>query len=172
MGSTEKNPCANCSVNCCKTLSGLRVSEAEYQQHFGRFEARLDVKQVDRLYVVSAKAGTTCPHFIGEQCSVYVERPMECRLFPYTLREPIQEGNRVQLFFEASTKCPRKDTLIMPQAKAKAMITVFAQGVYNDFEKIKVERKWLLTRAKFKMLRFLRARRPAQSGPGVRRAGV
>lgn len=156
MGSGNTNVCSRCIIgqDCCRNLSGLKLSENEYEQHFAKHSENLEVRQENNLYVVSAIDGKPCPNWIDDQCSIYIDRPMECRLFPYTLGKIIHHGNRINITFHSHTQCPEKKTLLMSKAEANGMILSFARSVFPDADKIISEHEWLFTKLKYKIMRL------------------
>lgn len=102
-----KIDCLQCA-NCCKNYSPrfktpdikrisrhLRMKEGEFIEEY------LDLdKEGD--YVVK---GTPCPFLgAGNECSIYEERPSDCRRFPYTDEDVLIK--RPQLTQKNSTFCP------------------------------------------------------------------
>ena len=162
MDSSNINVCIKCSIgqDCCRNLFGLRLSENEYKQHFARHSDSLEVRQDTRLYFVSAKEGYSCPNWVGDQCAIYTDRPMECRFFPYTIGKIIHKGNRVDITFHSRTPCPKKKILLMPKAEANEMLVSFARSVFSDVDKINVEHEWLFTKLKYKIMRLITSRWP------------
>ncbi|MCP4348112.1 MAG: YkgJ family cysteine cluster protein [Desulfobacterales bacterium] len=148
------NMCSKCSIkqDCCRNLSGLRMSEIEYKQHFANNNDGLTVMQVGRLFLVSAKDGHSCPYWTGDQCSIYADRPMECRLFPYSLGKIIHIGSSVNISFHSRTECPDKEILLMSKADANKMIVSFSRQAFHDADKINIDYEWFYIRAKFKIM--------------------
>ncbi|NQU29261.1 MAG: YkgJ family cysteine cluster protein [Anaerolineae bacterium] len=157
MEASNKNVCLSCSIeqDCCRNMSGLRLSEKEYKEHFDIHLEKLVVKQVGRLYSVSGKDGASCPNWIGEQCSVYETRPMECRLFPFTLGKVAHINDRVDISYHSRTQCPEKKILLMSQVDAHEMISTFAEDVFSDVDKINIEHERLFTRLKYKIKKYV-----------------
>ena len=157
MDSSNNNMCNKCSIkqDCCRNLSGLRLSEIEYKQHFAKHSANLEVRQDGRLFMVSAKDGYSCPNWISDQCTVYADRPMECRLFPYTTGKIIHSGNRVNISFHSRTQCPNKEILLMSKAEAKGMLWSFFRRAFRDVDKIKIDYEWFYIKLKNKFGEFI-----------------
>lgn len=103
----SKINCLSCA-NCCKNysprfktpdikrLSGhLQMKEGEFIETYLRLDEEGD-------YVVKS---TPCP-FLGKDnyCSIYAERPSDCRRFPYTDEDVLLK--RPQLTLKNSTFCP------------------------------------------------------------------
>ena len=152
MSSTNTNLCINCSIGkCCRNLSGLKLSEFEYQKLFAEHSDHIKAEQYAGLYVVSVKKGHPCPYWKDDQCTIYADRPMECRLFPYTLGRVFHRGNRVNITYHSRTKCPDKKLLLMSKADANVMILSFARSVYGDDVKITLEYERFYARWKFRI---------------------
>ena len=103
----EKVDCLQCA-NCCKNFSPrfktpdvkrisklLRQRESEFIENYLKVDEEGD-------YVVST---TPCP-FLGADnyCSIYEDRPSDCRRFPYTDEDVIIK--RQPLTLKNSTFCP------------------------------------------------------------------
>lgn len=125
--------CATCSIgwDCCTHLSSLRLSKSEYEQHFAHREDKITVQREGPLYVVSSKEEGACPNF-DKGCSVYDYRPIECRLFPYTLYMKRRDSNGVTMGFHSRTNCPQKEKLLMQEIEAKELIRHFARNAFGD----------------------------------------
>lgn len=160
MDSANINVCIKCSIGqyCCRNLIELRLSKIEYKQHFAKHSDNLEVRQDTGIYIVSSKEEFSCPKWVGEKCTIYEDRPMECRLFPYTIGRIIQKGNRINITFHSRTPCPMKGTLLMPKVEATRMLMSFARSVFSNVDKINIEHEWLFTRLKYKILRFITSR--------------
>lgn len=126
------NPCLSCTIgqDCCSHLSGLRVSRREFDRCFAQHEARMVVGRDGPLWVVSALNGGPCPNWSDRGCSVYEQRPMECRLFPYTIYTRSRTADSVSIAFHSDTRCPLKDQLRMPRPAAKRMIAEFCRDAF------------------------------------------
>jgi Fe-S-cluster containining protein len=125
------NPCLRCTISqgCCTDLKGLRLSAAEYERHFADFGAALEVRRHGGAYRVTSKAGR-CPNWQG-QCQVYETRPMECRLYPYTVSHIAAVGDDVQVVMHNRTGCPQKAALTPPQAEAEALVRGYVAEVFG-----------------------------------------
>jgi len=154
---SNNNLCNKCGIkqDCCRNLSGLRLSEIEYNQHFAKHSGNLEIRQDGRLVMVSAKDGYSCPNWVGDQCAIYADRPMECRLFPYSLGKIIHIGNRVNISFHSRVQCPNKEILLMSKAQANKMILSFSQRAFSDADKINIDYEWFLIKFKYKIMGFI-----------------
>ncbi len=68
---TPQISCLDCG-NCCKNLRPIATNEV-----LGRYVAEKDIESV--RYVI----GFSCSHLDGNKCTIYSERPEECRSYPY-----------------------------------------------------------------------------------------
>ena len=132
MSSTCDNPCSTCSINqdCCTHLSGLRVTETEFQRCFASHLDQLDIEHEGPVLVLTPKHGAACPNWQAGGCAVYENRPRECRLFPFTLyvRKP---GDRlVSIGYHSDTRCPQKQALLPPDADARAIVASFGEEAF------------------------------------------
>ncbi|MCD6486514.1 MAG: YkgJ family cysteine cluster protein [Syntrophobacterales bacterium] len=132
MNKHAENRCKDCSTdqNCCNRLEGLRLTRAEYRKNFADYHAVLVVRQTGKIYRVSAKKGQSCPHWDGD-CRIYDKRPIECRLYPYTISNLWEWGNHVFITFHSRTKCPFKEHLLIPRDAAKQMVAKFAREAFG-----------------------------------------
>jgi len=134
------NPCARCTINmgCCRTLWGLRLSEAEFQQHFADYREKFDVSRQGPIRRISVKKGYTCPHF-ENGCRVYAERPIECRLYPHTIGKVWTFGKRVLITYNTfRSDCPFCEELKIPDTEAADMVAQFAKNTFGDGYRINV----------------------------------
>lgn len=158
MNESLDNPCLTCSIgqDCCRKLSGLKLTESEYKQHFAIHREKLEVRQDGQIYVVSSKEGHACPHWSNNQCTVYDERPIECRLFPYTIGVIDRKQGHVLLSFHARTGCPNKKELLVSEDKAKEMVFLFARNAFGGKCIVEIEHEMLLTALKSKLKRLMK----------------
>ena len=103
----SKIDCLDCA-NCCKNYSPrfkqpdikriakvLRMKEGDFTQQYLRLDEEND-------YVVKS---SPCP-FLGADnyCSIYEDRPSDCRRYPYTDEDVLLK--RIPLSLKNSTSCP------------------------------------------------------------------
>jgi Fe-S-cluster containining protein len=152
------NPCSTCNIGqaCCTILLGLKLTESEYMQHFHRYGSELTVQQDDGVYIVSSIGGQKCPNWNEGQCSVYPDRPIECRLFPYTLRSVSRVHGRAFITFHSRTRCPLKMDLIAPLGEATKMVTSFGKTAFGKDTAIEVHLDIWSTRWKIKFKKLIR----------------
>ncbi len=157
MVESSNNPCYSCSIKqyCCRNLKCLKLTELEYKRYFARHRKKLEVRRYDKVYLVSSKIGESCPYLCANKCIIYDNRPIECRLFPYTIGVVHSEQGRVLLSFHDRTICPNKKELLVSKDEAKAMVYSFARDEFGDEYVVKVKRESLLTRFEF-FLKYLK----------------
>jgi uncharacterized protein len=111
--------CLSCA-NCCKNYSPrfkqpdikriakvLRMKEGAFTQQYLRLDEEND-------YVVK---NSPCP-FLGEDnyCSIYEDRPSDCRRYPYTDEDVLLK--RIPLTLKNATSCPAVFTVLEALSKA------------------------------------------------------
>lgn len=133
------NPCTACAIHqdCCSNLTGLRLTQAEYDRHFAQHAACLDVETEAGVYLVSVKDGGACPNW-DDGCTVYETRPVECGLFPHTIGVVRERALDVLVSFHARTTCPLKDDLIAPSHVSRDAVARFAHDAYGDARKVTI----------------------------------
>lgn len=109
----KKIDCLECA-NCCKNYSPrfkqpdikriakvMRMKEGDFTQQYLRLDE-------DNDYVLLQKP---CP-FLGEDnfCSIYEDRPSDCRRYPYTDEDVLLK--RVSLTLKNATSCPAVFTVL------------------------------------------------------------
>jgi Fe-S-cluster containining protein len=136
-----ENPCFSCSIGqaCCSKLLSLKLTQSEYQLVFAGHEESLAVQRKGHFYIVSSKKLDSCPHWNNSRCSVYSNRPIECRLFPYTIGVIHDKGKRVYLSYHSRVNCPEKKALLMPKSQAEQMVRSFAHSAFGDDCSVEVE---------------------------------
>jgi Fe-S-cluster containining protein len=127
------NPCMTCEVGqrCCRQLSGLKLTAREFEENFKKYAADLSILLYKKIYIVSSMKNNTCPHWAEKGCTIYHERSIDCRLFPYTVTRVLEKRNSVIIEFHDETDCPHRHDLFLPMEEAKALMTNFGQEVYG-----------------------------------------
>jgi len=112
---TAYDTCAACSVHqaCCKDLNGLRLTREEYERLFARFSDRVQVEDRGLYFLLTSVDAGPCPHWTGK-CSVYLERPVECRLYPHTITHIEGGPQAVAVHVHSATGCPGAAALTHP----------------------------------------------------------
>jgi len=132
------NPCLQCTIQqgCCTNLSGLLLSRREYEAHFARHEENLITTHKGSFFQVTSKKGV-CPNWDG-QCTLYGDRPAECRLFPVTVGAVEETSTTLTMTLHSRTTCPQKETLLPSDEEAIAMARALASDAVGDTKTIRV----------------------------------
>jgi Fe-S-cluster containining protein len=140
MSNSKDNPCLACNTNqhCCSELSGLFLAEQEYNQHFKKHEAILDVVWSNKFAAVSRKAGGPCPHWGKDGCRIYPDRPIDCRVFPYVTTQAIVKRNHVRITFHSRSDCPIRDRLYLqiPETEVRSLLVALGKKAYGETKRI------------------------------------
>jgi Fe-S-cluster containining protein len=142
MTSKQDNPCLTCSIHqdCCTNLHGLKLTRNEYEAHFRQHADVLSVSQDGGIVTVSKKNGGACPNWKSDGCGVYLERPVECRLFPFTMDRVDLKKNEVIIGFHSDVNCPQKEKLLMPEPEAHALMRRFATEAFGEVPAVRAYR--------------------------------
>lgn len=136
MSNTKDNPCIECSTNqhCCSKLSGLFLVEEEFNQYFKKHETNLEVTWSNKIAVISVKQGGPCPHWGKDGCRIYLDRPIDCRVFPYVTTQIIENRNKIKITFHSRSDCPKRDSLylLMPEAEIRMLLTTFGKKAFGE----------------------------------------
>lgn len=110
---TAIDTCGACPIDqdCCKNLTRLRVTPAEYERLFAQHAERFIIEDRGLYLILSARAESPCPYW-KDGCSTYLDRPVECRLYPHTISHVEASDERVDVHVHAVTPCPGKATLL------------------------------------------------------------
>ncbi len=164
MSTVGDNPCAACITNrgCCtlKGWCGLMLTKDEFELHFKEYSNGLSVRLTNDYVVISTKEGLACPHLTGSGCRIYQDRPIDCRLFPYVMRFVSANAKKVKIAFHTRSDCPQKNTLLIPEAAARALVREFGEKVFGGDKTIVVVReKGLLSRLRIRIETTINRRR-------------
>lgn len=142
MSDVYENPCSGCAVNCCIKM-GLMLSPAEFSRHFKRHEKNLVVRRSNNVFVLTPKAGHVCPHFDEAGCRIYLERPLDCQVYPYVIRHVIEKKKNVKIVFHTRSDCPQKHRLyaLITEAEARELIVKFGKQLYGAKKSVDVHRE-------------------------------
>ena len=142
----KDNPCFSCNIEqeCCRKLRFLRLTKSEYMQHFAQHKRIINVQNCSETYLVSSKEGQTCPKW-SNKCTIYANRPVECRIFPYTLGKVQKEKLNVIINYHERTHCPQKKDLLISDKETKKLILSFAHEAFGNKYTIEVKQETRLT---------------------------
>jgi len=107
------------------------------------------------FYTISSKDAEPCPHWIKDRCSIYYDRPIECRLFPYTIGLIRYEDSQIVLIIHARTRCPLKKELLVSKVKAEELVRSFAYQAFGSRHRVKIEHESFLTRVKYTVKKLI-----------------
>ena len=156
MSDTAINPCAGCRSSCCCDLRKLKLSPPEYQQIYERFSDRFTVERKGLLYELSMRPEYNCPHLNGQMlCTIYDSRPVECRIFPYTVNRTYHLGPLVLFTYHGQTPCLRKKELFPSHREARRQIRRLARDTYGSGKICLACCEGLVYRAVSKLTRLL-----------------
>ena len=149
------NPCFSCYIeqDCCKKLRNLRLTKSEYMQHFVQHQGTILMQNCSETYLVSSTEGQTCPNLSNESCTIYNDRPVECRIFPYTLGRIHKEKLHVAINYHDRTHCPHKRDLLISDKEVKKLILSFAHEAFGNKYTIEVKRETILAKWINKLIR-------------------
>lgn len=133
MTDAKKNLCLVCETNqgCCSDLRGLRLSDSEFASLFAVHEESLSVIKCNRMRIVSSRDRRPCPYWRQDGCSIYHDRPFDCRFYPFEIKS-IRAGRKsVRVSFRLNSGCPQRESLAMPLAEARSLIEHFCRETYG-----------------------------------------
>lgn len=128
------NPCLTCPDTCCALTGhdGLRLSKGEFETHFKERQQGLNVREEDKLIIISSKEGLVCPNLEKKGCRIYRERPIDCRLYPYQMLPVYETRKRVKFLLYMHPECVENKMFPIPEAEARALVTAFGKKAYGD----------------------------------------
>jgi Fe-S-cluster containining protein len=145
MSESRVNPCRSCTINqgCCTRLSGLMLTQDEYDRHFKSYGDGLVLRKSHGVFIVTPSPEGACPHWGNGGCSIYQDRPIDCRLHPFIIRHMIEKRREVKIVFHNRTECPQKASLcaMMPESEIRALVAAFGKKVYGENIAIIVHRE-------------------------------
>jgi len=119
------------------------LTRDEYERHFRNYRDELITRPVNGFFIVSSGKGGACPHWENGGCRIYLDRPVDCRLYPYAIRHIIRKKQAVKIVFHARSICLQKNPLyqLMPESEARALVTAFGKKVFGQRTPIVVQRE-------------------------------
>ena len=130
----RENPCLTCADTCCslKGQYGLRLSKDEFEAHFKDRGQGLLVRVENSMVILSSQEGVVCPHLENGGCQIYPDRPVDCRLFPYQMQLLYETRNKVKFLLHSQSNCPERESYLLTEAEAKALVEDFGRNVYGN----------------------------------------
>lgn len=131
-----ENPCLTCPDICCslKGECGLRLSKAEFEACFKEYEQGLNVREEGGIVIISTKDGLVCPNLGAKGCRIYLERPIDCRLYPYQMLPVYETRRKVKIMLYMQTSCVADRTFSVSEAQARDLIMAFGNKAYGEKE--------------------------------------
>jgi Fe-S-cluster containining protein len=116
------------------------LSEDEFERHFAARLPTLIMRRSRKLVIVSCRDQGPCPHWGREGCGIYLDRPIDCRVFPYIPTHVVEKGKRVKIVFHGRSDCPQKNRLfpLMPEAEIRALLVALGQKLYGETKAVVV----------------------------------
>ena len=136
----SENPCQVCRIDqrCCKDIS-LKVSVREYEKNFKKHASSLKTVKYNKMVIVFPKHSQPCPYWNGSGCSIYDDRPVDCRLYPFELHRLVEKKHNIEAVFYDQSDCPHKEALFIPVEEAKELITALARDVYGTGKPVEIK---------------------------------
>ena len=126
------NICSTCSINqaCCTSLTSLRVSRDEFKNAFIHHRQEILFKEHLGVYEVSGSPDS-CPNWENNRCLIYEKRPMECRIYPYTIGGYLRVGRIVFLTYHDRTCCPHKEHFKASHGDVRIILQAFVDEAFG-----------------------------------------
>jgi len=130
----HENPCLNCPDTCCGIPGkfSLRLSKDEFEKHFKDKEEDFRLIEKDKVFLIFSKEGKGCPNLDQKGCRIYLDRPIDCRLYPYQMLPLYETRNKVKFFLYILPYCIEKKFFPMPENQAIALVKEFGRKVYGN----------------------------------------
>jgi Fe-S-cluster containining protein len=123
--------CSRCTTSCCSPLLGLKVTREEYETAFSGRDGNLAVTDMGAFLQVSAGGDGACPNFIDRKCSIYEKRPVECRLYPYSIYAVLDHDDHIRAYVHGGTEtCPFKYQLLPSENEIRALMDRFLDAAF------------------------------------------
>lgn len=137
------SPCMSCSIDmdCCRKFNGVVMSQDEYDRLFAKFDGRFELEQLGRFVKIADKSGQGCPYFEqGTGCTIYEDRPLDCRLFPFSL-DHVRGGENEPMRASAHRRvgCPHSEEFPIDQAEIACVTDRMARSVGHNGAKVDLE---------------------------------
>jgi len=130
------NPCLTCpGPDTCCGIPGkftLRLSKDEYEKHFKDREQDLLVTEENKVVMIFSKEGKVCPNLGEKGCLIYLDRPIDCRLYPYQMLPLYETRYKVKIYLYIKPECVENRTFNIPESVARALVEEFGRKVYGN----------------------------------------
>src|SRR6266702_5146680 len=123
------------------TLERPGAQRGRIENPFQESPGRACDKTVNKVIIVSSKKGNACPHWGPDGCRIYLQRPIDCRVFPYITALVIEKRSKVKIVFHSRSDCPLKDRLYlnMPETDIKQLLMELGKSMYGPTKAIVVQ---------------------------------
>lgn len=132
----NENPCLTCpGPDTCCGIPGrfsLRLSKTEFEKHFRDKVEDILVTEKDKVIMIFSKEGKGCPNLDKKGCRVYLDRPTDCRLYPYQMLPLYETRRKVKFFLYILPNCIENKTFSMPESEAIALVEEFGRKIYGN----------------------------------------
>jgi len=116
------NPCVSCQSHCCGgSPVGAPILTPDEMERF-----KDDSHMVSETHARMNRANGVCKWLKDRRCSIYEERPLECRLYPYVMQ---WDGKKVSLVLHSG--CPAGLSFPKPDGYALPTDVTWLSG-FND----------------------------------------
>ena len=134
MTTDPDNPCLSCPDTCCGIPGKfcLRLSKDEYDTHFRDKEQDILVIEKDKVIMIFSKEGKVCPNLNKKGCRIYLERPIDCRLYPYQMLPLYETRKKAKILLYIKPECVENKIFNIPINEARALVEEFGRKVYGN----------------------------------------
>ncbi|MEM2277407.1 MAG: YkgJ family cysteine cluster protein [Zestosphaera sp.] len=122
--------CSDCRINCCKRFYAVLLPEEE--KDFENSSFSIDT-ELGSVRAIGSRNGLSCPYLDDTgMCSIYVRRPLDCRLWPVILYYDFKTGEKV-IYLDLD--CPAVASGKLPSDLIK--------NVIEELKKLSLDIEWL-----------------------------
>lgn len=91
------------------------------------------------MFIVYPRENFPCPYWDKNGCSIYKNRPIDCRLFPYELNRMVEKRGVIEVELYDQTDCPQRESLFMPIDEAYELVKALARDVFGQGKPINIK---------------------------------
>ncbi|MFC1843892.1 YkgJ family cysteine cluster protein [Thermodesulfobacteriota bacterium] len=132
--STPENPCLSCPDTCCGIPGkfSLRLSKQEFENFFRDKKQDLLIEEKDKVVMIYSKEGKVCPNLDKKGCRIYLDRPIDCRLYPYQMLPLYETRHKVKILLYIKPECVENRIFNIPENVAMDLVVKFGRKVYGN----------------------------------------